>query len=108
MLNINNRKKIIQDINKRHLIKNIDIYFKNFIINNLMRSLKYNIEKKILFYIYLLYIKNNNLKKKIHYNNYGFLSGRSKFIITKYGISRIEFKKLILYNNIPGITKSSW
>lgn len=107
MLNINNRKKIIQDFKHRAIINKIDIYFQCYVINNLMKSLKYNIEKKILFFVYLLYIKNNNIKK-IHYNNYGFLSGRSKFIITKYGISRIEFKKLMLHNNIPGITKSSW
>lgn len=101
--------------NKRNKDKNIcKNYSKNYlkfcIIYNLFNVKNINIEKKL---IYLILLKNNEfLKYKYNYKTYhkdiSFLSGRTKSIFTKYGIARTDFKKLMIYHQIPNIKKSSW
>ena len=58
-------------------------------------------------------IKNSDLlQNKYNYKRYhkdiSFLSGRTKAIITKYGIARTDFKRLMIYHQIPNLKKSSW
>lgn len=36
------------------------------------------------------------------------LTGRSRGVLTKFGLSRIKFRELALKGHLPGITKSSW
>jgi small subunit ribosomal protein S14 len=36
------------------------------------------------------------------------LTGRSKGVYRKFGLSRIKFRELALEGKIPGVTKSSW
>ena len=50
----------------------------------------------------------NKYNYRTYHKNISFLSGRTKAIITKYGISRTDFKKLMSLHQIPNLTKSSW
>jgi len=36
------------------------------------------------------------------------LTGRSKGVYKKFGLSRIKFRELALEGKIPGVTKASW
>lgn len=37
-----------------------------------------------------------------------FLTGRSKAVYRKFGLSRIMLRELALQGDLPGVTKSSW
>lgn len=101
--------------NKRNKDKKICHYFsKNFfnflVITNLTKVKNITIENNL---IYLILLKNNTfLQNKYNYKSIhkdiSFLSGRTKGIITKYGIARTDFKKLMIYHQIPNLIKSSW
>lgn len=85
-------------------------YFEFSVITNLFLVKNLNIEKKL---IYLVLIKNHTLlKTKYNYKSYhkdiSFLSGRTKTIITTYGIARTDFKKLMICHQIPNLQKASW
>lgn len=110
-----NMNYIFVNKNKRNKDKHICInYSKNFfdffVITNLNKIKNLDIEKKL---IYLILINNQNLlKNKYNYlsthKDISFLSGRTKSVITKYGIARTDFKKLMIYHQIPNLKKSSW
>jgi small subunit ribosomal protein S14 len=36
------------------------------------------------------------------------LSGRRRAYIRKFGVSRIQFRELAQWGEIPGVTKASW
>lgn len=98
----NRDKRICQNYSKN--------YLKLLIIHNLFNVKNIMIEKKL---IYLILLKNQDiLKNRYNYKTFhkdiSFLSGRTKAIFTKYGISRTDFKKLMIYHQIPNIKKSSW
>ena len=101
--------------NKRNkdklLCKNFSKYYFDFlVINNIFQIKNIKIEKKIIFLILVNY--HNILQNKYNYKTYhtdiSFLSGRTKAIITKYGIARTDFKRLMIYHQIPNLKKSSW
>lgn len=101
--------------NKRNKDKHIcSNYSKNYfdflVITNLKKIKNLNLEKKL---IYLILINNNSiLQNKYNYKtlhkDISFLSGRTKFIISKYGLARTDFKKLMINHQIPNIQKASW
>lgn len=98
----NRDKKICQNYSKN--------YLKLLIIHNLSNVKNIKIEKKL---IYLILIQNQNiLKNRYNYKGYhkdiSFLSGRTRSIFTKYGVSRTDFKKLMIYHQIPNLKKASW
>ena len=75
-----------------------------------LRCCLQHIHCKIIFLILVNY--HNILQNKYNYKTYhkdiSFLSGRTKAIITKYGIARTDFKRLMIYHQIPNLKKSSW
>lgn len=85
-------------------------YFEFYVINNLFHVKNILIEKKLIYLI--LNNFSQLLKTKYNYKTYhkdiSFLSGRTKAIITTYGIARTDFKKLMIYHQIPNLQKSSW
>lgn len=101
--------------NKRNTYKILCKYFKTnyfdfFVVNNLFNAKTFQIEQRLL---YLILVMNQDLllnkyNYRTYHKNISFLSGRTKAIITKYGISRTDFKKLMSLHQIPNLTKSSW
>lgn len=67
-----------------------------FVVNNLFNAKTFQIEQRLL---YLILVMNQDLllnkyNYRTYHKNISFLSGRTKAIITKYGISRTDFKKI--------------
>lgn len=101
--------------NKRNKDKRIckhfsKYYFDFIILNNLFKIKNITLEKKFL---YLILIKNkvllqNKYNYKTYHKDISFLSGRTKAIITNYGLARTDFKRLMIYHQIPNLKKSSW
>lgn len=84
--------------------------------------LQYEKDRKILKSIY----KNSNLSvdfrqkasinlsdlpknsSKVRLKNRCIISGRGRFILSSFSLSRLMFRKLARDGLIPGLTKSSW
>lgn len=85
-------------------------YFDFLVISNIFHCKNIKIESNLLYLIRVNY--KNLLLNKYNYKSYhkdiSFLSGRTKAIITKYGIARTDFKKLMKLHQIPNLQKSSW
>lgn len=85
--------------NKRNTYKILCKYFKQIILIFLLLIIFFNaktfqIEQRLL---YLILVMNQDLllnkyNYRTYHKNISFLSGRTKAIITKYGISRTDFK----------------
>lgn len=57
------------------------------------------------------WLKISKLSKKysiIRIKNRCIITNRSRFIIIKYKISRLEFKSLVKFSNINGVYKKYW
>lgn len=104
-----NKNKRNRDIKIcKHFAKN---YFEFSIITTLFRIKNRTIERKLLYLILVNYTQTlliNKYNYKTFHKDISFLSGRTKAIMTKYGIARTDLKKLMNLNFIPNLTKSSW
>jgi small subunit ribosomal protein S14 len=47
-------------------------------------------------------------KFRVQQHNRCQLCGRPRAFLRKFGLCRIDFRKLALAGEIPGVTKSSW
>jgi small subunit ribosomal protein S14 len=47
-------------------------------------------------------------KFRVQQHNRCLLCGRPRAFMRKFGLCRIDFRKLALTGEIPGVTKSSW
>ena len=85
-------------------------YFDFLVITNIFKCKNIKLETDLLYLIRLNYklMLLNKYNYKSYHKDISFLSGRTKAIITKYGLARTDFKKLMTYHHIPGICKSSW
>jgi small subunit ribosomal protein S14 len=52
--------------------------------------------------------KLNRNGSPVRYKSRCLLTGRSKGVYQKFGLSRIKFRELALQGLIPGVTKASW
>lgn len=104
---VNKNKRTKDKHNCQNFAKN---YFENFVIKNLFKVKNQQFECKLLYLSFQQYNSLFNLKYnfRTYHKDISFLSGRTKFIFTKYGIARTDFKKLMNYNLIPNVQKSSW
>lgn len=106
---VNKNKRTKDKHNCMYFAKN---YFDNFVINNIFQIKNSRIEQKLLYlslnYQYNNYLFNTKWNFKTYHKDISFLSGRTKSVLTKYGIARTDFKKLMNHNIIPNIQKSSW
>ena len=85
-------------------------FFDFFVIKNINKIRNLDIDKKLIYLIFINYNKllTNKYNFKTYHKDISFLSGRTRSIITKYGIARTDFKKLMIHHQIPNIEKSSW
>ena len=85
-------------------------YFDFLVITNIFKCKNINLETDLLYLIRLNYkvMLLNKYNYKSYHKDISFLSGHTKAIITKYGIARTDFKKLMIHHQIPNLKKSSW
>lgn len=88
------RDKTKNSCNNLLYLKNFKLIKKNFNIKNTIR------QKTIL----KCYQKNNRLNI-IKLKKYCILTGRLRFIISKYKYNRINFRELVSKNYLPGMYK---
>ena len=81
--------------------------------SNKRQALKNNIMKKDLSIEERLKIQNklNDLPRNsssIRYRNRCKLTGRTRGVYRKFGLSRIKIRELSMSGDLPGVVKSSW
>ena len=81
--------------------------------SNKRKSLKDKVMKKNLTIDERLKIQNmlNDLPRNsssIRYRNRCKLTGRTRGVYRKFGISRIKIRELSMSGDLPGVVKSSW
>ena len=90
-----NRKKIVSKFsNKRKELK------KKLMQKNISMEERFKLQSKL-----------NDLPRdssSIRVRNRCELTGRSRGVYRKFGLSRIKFRELSMSGNIPGVVKSSW
>ena len=105
-----NKNKRTKD--KSHCQYLAKIILKLLLLKIYLKLKNRSLESKFLYLSYNQAYINNlfsiNYNFRTQHKDISFLSGRTKFIITKYGIARTDFKKLMYYNLIPNVQKSSW
>ena len=91
-------KRLKKDYNKRksYQEKQFYIYKLKCLINNQILPLRTRLHLRQLLHSFVR--RNSIFQTKIH--NKCLITGRSRGIIREFGISRIEFKKLVDNNNI--------
>ncbi|KAK8802173.1 hypothetical protein WA158_002595 [Blastocystis sp. Blastoise] len=86
-------------------------YVNNFIekkaLNSVLRACKYDLNKTTVTNAFI----RMNLLKKSSYKTYNknrcIITGRSRYILHKYGLSRLTFKDYTFNNKLPGLKRSS-
>ena len=90
-----NRKKIVKKFNdRRQLLK------KKIMQKNLSMEERFKIQSKL-----------NDLPRdssKIRIRNRCELTGRTRGVYRKFGLSRIKIRELSMTGALPGVVKSSW
>ena len=81
--------------------------------SNKRKSLKNNVMKKDLSIEERLKFQNklNDLPRNsssIRYRNRCILTGRTRGVYRKFGLSRIKIRELSMSGDLPGVIKSSW
>ena len=95
---------IQKNINRSRLIKKLSNKRKD--LKNKIKDKKLSIEERII-----LQNKLNELPKNsssIRYRNRCELTGRSRGVYRKFGLSRIKIRELSMSGDLPGVVKSSW
>lgn len=68
-------------------------------------------QEKNIEEIFLLYQKLAKMPRKsseTRVNSICFITGRSRGVYKRFGLSRIKIREMASYAEIPGIKKSSW
>ena len=98
------QSSIQKDLNRRNIVKKF---------NEKRQSLKKQIMKKDLSIEerFKLQSKLNELPRdssKIRVRNRCKLTGRTRGVYRKFGLSRIKIRELSMSGALPGVVKSSW
>ena len=90
-----NRKKIVKKFNNRR--QNLK---KKIMQKNLPKEERFKIQSKL-----------NDLPRdssRIRIRNRCRLTGRTRGVYRKFGLSRIKLRELTMNGSLPGVVKSSW
>lgn len=92
-----------KDKRNRKILKKIE--YKRLIL----KALSYHIDLPIFLrehiFSLLVFFRNNSF---VHIRNRCVFSNKPRYIFTKYKVSRMAFKRLLVLNRVPGLYKSSW
>ena len=89
------RSKLINKLSKRRKFLKSKIKDKNI-----------SLEERILFQNKLNELPRNS--SAIRHRNRCELTGRSRGVYRKFGLSRIKIRELSMTGDLPGVVKSSW
>ena len=89
------RSKLIDKLSKRRKFLKSKIKDKNI-----------SLEERILFQNKLNELPRNS--SAIRHRNRCELTGRSRGVYRKFGLSRIKLRELSMTGDLPGVVKSSW
>ncbi len=90
-----NRLKLIEKFSKR----------RNSLKNKIMKK-DLPIEERLKIQTKLNDLPRNS--SSIRYRNRCKLTGRTRGVYRKFGLSRIKIRELSMSGNLPGVVKSSW
>ena len=98
------QSSIQKNLNRKKIVKKFDIKRKNlkakFMRKDLPVEERFKIQSKL-----------NDLPRdssKIRLRNRCLLTGRTRGVYRKFGLSRIKLRELSMSGSIPGVVKSSW
>ena len=83
-------------------------YIKKEALNSIMHACKYNFDKTI---VSNAFISLNSLTKstyKTYNKNRCIITGKPRYVLNKFGLSRSTFKNYAFENKLPGLKRSSW
>ena len=75
-------------------------------LKNKIKDKNLSIEERIKFQNKLNDLPRNS--SSIRYRNRCKLTGRSRGVYRKFGLSRIKIRELSMSGDLPGVVKSSW
>ena len=93
-----------KNINRSQLIKKLSNKRKDLKKKIMDKNL--SIEERIVFQNKLNELPKNS--SSIRYRNRCELTGRSRGVYRKFGLSRIKIRELSMSGDLPGVVKSSW
>ena len=79
---------------------------KRKMLKSKVRDKKLSIEERIAFQNKLNELPRNS--SSIRHRNRCQLTGRSRGVYRKFGLSRIKIRELSMIGDLPGVVKSSW
>lgn len=89
--------------------KKSDLYYQRRLeLKLLIKKAKKDNNLELIFQLYQKLSLLPRSSSKTRYNNICFITGRSRSVYRRFGISRIKLREMASYAQIPGIRKSSW
>ena len=79
---------------------------KRKMLKSKVRDKKLSLEERIAFQNKLNELPRNS--SSIRHRNRCQLTGRSRGVYRKFGLSRIKIRELSMIGDLPGVVKSSW
>ena len=79
---------------------------KRKLLKSKVKDKKLSLEERISFQNKLNELPRNS--SSIRYRNRCELTGRSRGVYRKFGLSRIKIRELSMTGDLPGVVKSSW
>ena len=90
-----NRSRLIEKLVKKRKLLKSKVMDKNL-----------SLEERLVFQNKLNDLPRNS--SSIRYRNRCELTGRSRGVYRKFGLSRIKIRELSMTGDLPGVVKSSW
>ena len=90
-----NRSRLIEKLFKKRKLLKSKVMDKNL-----------SLEERLIFQNKLNDLPRNS--SSIRYRNRCELTGRSRGVYRKFGLSRIKIRELSMTGDLPGVVKSSW
>jgi len=75
-------------------------------LKSIIKNKDLSIEDRMKFQNKLNDLPRNS--SSIRYRNRCLLTGRTRGVYRKFGLSRIKIRELAMTGNLPGVVKSSW
>ena len=93
-----------KNLNRRELVKKFKNKRKNLKKKIMQKSI--TIEERLKYQNQLNELPRNS--SSIRVRNRCMLTGRTRGVYRKFGLSRIKLRELSMIGNLPGVVKSSW